>query len=140
MNGLLVEDPQKPTVSNLQVHRNVTGSPRSHESDPPEDPTVGSCPEPHGGPGGGAAVSNERRTPVLCPLTGSSKADYHRRVPRRRTRLFFQGNPPQSYRIPNPQPSTLNPQPWDLTFEVSCASCFEQEPQTPQPELLLLRY
>jgi len=46
-----------------KLHPYDKGVPRSKETAPPQDPTVGLCLGPHGSPRGGA-VSYERGTPV----------------------------------------------------------------------------
>ena len=43
-----------------------TGAPRSYETAPPYDPTIGLYLGPYGGPRGGA-LSYDRGTPVLAP-------------------------------------------------------------------------
>ena len=71
MGGSLAPDPHVALHVCRIVHRSNAanggrGVPRSKETAPPQDPPVGLCLGPYGGPRGGGVVSDERGTPVVC--------------------------------------------------------------------------
>ena len=56
------------SILNLTCWVRGTGAPRSQQNTTPQEPPVGICPGPYGGPRGGA-FSDERGTPVfICRL------------------------------------------------------------------------